>query len=213
MPRLEQPEPSQHSATGKEAGKPEPSTRTVVPATPEAGLTLREAARAGAAVTSCKPSDRTKSTSQPAIRPPIDRPCLGNPGSHESLIYLLDRVGHTLVSPAQNTGARAVRDAENSRRPDLEMIRRSRARSCLGSMCGTRSHGGTANIKSDVSRRNLSGAKNIFALVSLRRASGKSELEECAASQLTSTRSTNGIPLGHLGGFLVSPPLSSRGWA
>jgi hypothetical protein len=127
VPRLEQPEPSQHSATSKEAGKPEPSTRTVVPATPEAGLTLREAARTGAAVTSCKPSDRTKSTSQPAIRPPIDRPCLGNPCSHESFIYLLDRVGHTLLSSAQNTGASDDRTRRTPDLPDLWVIRQLRA--------------------------------------------------------------------------------------
>ena len=77
MPRSEQPEASQQSATGEEAGKPAPTTRTVVPATAAAGPTVREAATAGAAVTSCRPSDRTKSTSEPASRLPIDHPCLG----------------------------------------------------------------------------------------------------------------------------------------
>ena len=77
MPRSEQPEVSQQIATGEAAVKPAPTTRTVVPATAAAGPTVREAATAGAAVTSCKPSDRTKSTSEPASRLPIDHLCLG----------------------------------------------------------------------------------------------------------------------------------------
>jgi hypothetical protein len=44
---------------------------------------MREAAKAGAAVTSCKPSDRRKSTSEPASRLPIDHPCLCTPAPRE----------------------------------------------------------------------------------------------------------------------------------
>ena len=99
-----------------------PTTRTVVPASPEAGLTMREAAKAGTAVTSCKPSDKRKSTSEPASRLPIDHPCLRTPAPRDVVDSILRHLG---MSPTLTNEPAARLERNRSRVPMTPNLGRS----------------------------------------------------------------------------------------